>query len=68
MQLIDNSVVQQAMAEMVKKKAKLTANLAITDGINLLDLQVSIQTLAGTVVDRTGSIVESYVVCCLIYL
>lgn len=68
MQLIDNSVVQQAMAEMVKKKAKLTANLAITDGITLLDLQVSIQTLAGTVVDRTGSIVESYVVCCLIYL
>ena len=68
MQLIDNSVVQQAMAEMVKKKAKLTANLAIADGITLLDLQVSIQTLAGTVVDRTGSIVESYVVCCLIYL
>ena len=68
MQLIDNSVVQQAMAETVKKKAKLTANLAITDGITLLDLQVSIQTLAGTVADRTGSIVESYVVCCLIYL
>lgn len=68
MQLIDNSVVQQATAEMVKKKAKLTANLAITDGITLLDLQVSIQTLAGIVADRTGSIIESYVVCCSIYL
>ena len=68
MQLIDNSVVQQAMAEMVKKKAKLTANLAITDGITLLDLQVSIQTLAGIVADRTDSIIESYVVCCSIYL
>ena len=53
---------------MVKTKAKLTANLAITDGITLLDLQVSIQTLAGIVADRTGSIIESYVVCCSIYL
>ena len=68
MQLIDNSVVQQAMAEMVKKKAVLTANLTIMDGTTLLDLQVSTQTLAGTIADRTGSIIESYVVCCLIYL
>ena len=68
MQLIDNSVVQQAMAKTVKKKAVLTANLTIMDGTTLLDLQVSIQTLAGTVADRTGSIIESYVVCCSIYL
>ena len=68
MQLIDNSVVQQAMAEMVKMKAVLTANLTIMDGTTLLDLQVSTQTLAGTVADRTGSIIESYVVCCSIYL
>ena len=68
MQLIDNSVGQQAMAETVKKKAVLTANLTIMDGTTLLDLQVSIQTLVGTVADRTGSIIESYVVCCSIYL
>ena len=68
MQLIDNSVVQQAMAKTVKKKAVLTANLTIMDGTTLLDLQVSIQTLAGTVADKTGSIIESYVVCCSIYL
>ena len=68
MQLIDNSVVQQAMAEMVKMKAVLTANLTIMDGTTLLDLRVSTQTLAGTVADRTGSIIESYVVCCSIYL
>ena len=68
LQLIDNSVVQQAMAKTVKKKAVLTANLTIMDGTTLLDLQVSIQTLVGTVADRTGSIIESYVVCCSIYL
>ena len=53
---------------MVKMKAVLTANLTIMDGTTLLDLQVSIQTLAGTIADRTGSIIESYVACCSIYL